>query len=782
MFVLFALACPISVAAVPYPPSEPGKLELDSPARKHLARFADVHPRLYVTADQWPVWRERIKTTHQALWKPVAERLDKYKASPPPGRRWGRGDGDHLAHLAFAWAMTEDPELLATAKKHLLALVAKDVWDPSTDLLHGHLLTGAAVAYDWLYPELTEQERSLVRTQLGKQAELQFRASTSGRGYWRNQFLQNHGHVNLAGLASAAAVLYGDDDRAEKWLALSDWFFRNVFAVSNPDGTSIEGLSYGAYALEYCLRYAELAKSLLGRDYYDCKWFRQWPEYLVHSTLPVMARHNWAMTFGDSPRAAESHLPVHTMFRIAAQYRDGRAQWIGQQLADMLGVGRSTHLCILWHDPTVKPIPREALPTLGHMTDTGQIMMRSGWGADAVMVGLRCGPWQGHAVDGKATRDLGAAHAHPDVNSFQIYGYGKWLAIDPGYTHLKRTPNHSTVLVNGAGQLGEGTEWFSSKDAQAHGHTAKILSAVNQPTHDYVAGDATGAYHPGLGLGRFVRHWLLIKPDVIVVVDDLRAEPTGVLQRHQWDQLDLQNMVVSQTPWPCVIPTAQRCQAGVLFNGAAGKYDIDVSYYDNQPGTGNYQLAVDDKVVAKWRNDVPETDLHTRVFRDVELKPGQRVAVQGRPIGADAKFTKLVICSRSQPRVPTFDWLLHAEPEAAVTQPAEQLVRINRDGVCLDVHLAGGDREQVEVGTWPVVRGSRMKSTQRLRVRPQLSDNSAVMVTVLHVKPEAAETLAEVGSQIDGRDVLVRFRRGDRDVSAKIRLDGHSAEVTTAAR
>ena len=116
-----------------------------------------------------------------------------------------------------------------------------------------------------------------------------------------------------------------------------------------------------------------------------------------------------------------------------------------------------------------------------------------------------------------------------------------------------------------------------------------------------------------------------------------------------------------------------------------------------------------------------------------------------------------------------------------MTQVTQQLVRINRDGVCLDVHLAGGEREQVEVESWPVVRGSRMRSTQRLRVRPKLSDHSAVMVSVLHVRPEAAEALADVGSQLDGRNVLVRFRRGDRDVSARIQLDDPAAEATMAA-
>ncbi|MFQ6049242.1 MAG: DUF4962 domain-containing protein, partial [Phycisphaerae bacterium] len=555
-------------------------------------------------------------------------------------RRWNRGDGNELAHLAFAWAMTQDGQLLAAAKRHLLALAERDVWDRKTDLLHGHLLCGAAVAYDWLWSELSQQERQKVARQLARQAELQFRASTVGRGWWRNTFLQNHGHVNLCGLAFAGAVLYGEEERAERWLALVDWFFSNVFKVSNPDGTSIEGLSYGAYALEFCLRYAELSRRLLGRDYYDSAWLKHWPEYLIHSTLPVMVKHNWAMTFGDSPRAAESHLPVHSMFRIAAEYRDGRAQWIAKRLLEVVGQFRSPHLCILWYDPSVEPIRRDRLASFWHLSDTGQVMMRSDWGPEAVMLGMRCGPWHGHRLDGQLSRDLGAAHQHPDINSFQIFAYGQWLAIDPLYTLWKRTSNHNTVVVNGFGQLGEAAQWFSGKDALTHRHRATVRRAESHASYDYVAGDATQAYHPGLGLKRFVRHIVFVKPDVFVMVDDLVAGPTGVLYRYQYDQLLLKNMGVWRNPWPCVGPTGRPCEAGLIFQHESGSYDIDFSYYDNSPGIGVYELLLGQKVVDRWRHNCQETDLHNRVFHGLQIGTGQYVGVRGRPMGPDAKFLK----------------------------------------------------------------------------------------------------------------------------------------------
>ena len=778
MLILLAVV-PMVLTTVPNPAAEPASLQLPAMSRQQLEPWTGVRPRLYLTAAEAAQWRTRINGSHKRLWDLFAREFDHMKTSQPPSRRWGRGDGNQLAHLAFAWMMTQDRDLLAAAKRHLLALAAMDVWDPDADLLHGHLLTGAAVAYDWLYGELTDAERATVRNALAREAQLQFEASTTGRGYWRNQFLQNHGHVNLAGLAFAAVALHGEDERTTQWLALADWFFENVFAVSNTDGTSVEGLSYGAYALEFCMRYAELAKRFLGRDYYaDNAWFARWPDYLIHSTLPVMSKRNWAMTFGDSPRAAESHLPVHTMYRIASRYSNGHAQWMGNALADMLGLHRSPHLCILWHDPSVKPIPRDQLPTMGHMTDTGQVMMRSGWGNDAVLMGLHSGPWQGHDLDGKVTRDLGTAHAHPDINSFQIYAYGQWLAIDPLYTYRKRTANHSTVLVNGAGQLGEGSLWFNAKDALTHSHTASVLTAESHADYDYVAVDGTGAYHPGLGLKRFVRHVVFVKPDVFVIIDDLQAKPTGVMMRYPWDTLELQAMATGGRNVPYAIPTAKQCQASLIFKGQASRYDIDVAYFDNSPGQARYELLVDDKVVSRWKNVRAEADLHIQVLRDVALTPGQRVAVRANPTSDTTKFAHMVLYDRQQPRAARFDWLLHAESDATVAQPSDGLVTIVQNGAALDVHLLAREAQKTTVSTWDVQLPASIPQTQRLAVQPTVTDNAAVVIAVLHARREKQPALAKVRLAGPGAEPVIEFIRDGQTVTVEVSPETRKVKVS----
>ena len=167
--------------------------------------------------------------------------------------------------------------LMRMAKHQLLDLSGGSQWDSEESLAYlvpSHFLFGIALGYDWLFSELTPQEKNQVATRLGKEAERQYQAIASGRIWWRNQYFQNHSHSNTCGLAFAAAALIGEDNRAARWLAVCDAFFQEVYKVMPQDGGSLEGYAYAGYGGEYLLKYAMLARDLLGKDYTVCPWMR----------------------------------------------------------------------------------------------------------------------------------------------------------------------------------------------------------------------------------------------------------------------------------------------------------------------------------------------------------------------------------------------------------------------------------------------------------------------------------------------------------------------------
>lgn len=504
----------------------------ERPAR--LDRWAGRHPRLFLTSDRIDRLREAAGSSHAAIWAMVREKAEAYRDRPPPAdferqqdmREAGRG----IPWQALTFLVGGDPAHLANVKRWILTLCGYPRWEINHSLAGGECLFGVALGYDWLYSHFTDDERALVRTKLAAQA----RAMRDGPPVHHDVWLANHNHVEHTGLAAAGFALFDEVPDAAGWIRQADLVYREFLHQASDDGSSTEGHQYWAYTTESALRYFELARDLLGTNYYDHPWLRRVAQFILHSTLPDFNSTQCVMTFGDAGRSFNSHGPTHLLYRVAAEYRDRHAQWLALEM-DRRGVGRGdfcTWANLLWYDPSLAPEPISRQPGLGRSEDIGWVTDRSNWSADAVMVGFKCGPMHGHKAQTLYDRQfreqrgsfksIGGGHGHPDVNSFQIYAHGKWLAIDPGYERPKQTRTHSTLLINGHGQLGEGQTWFDRDAVLAAGAKSALIRCEVQPTHDYLVGDAMNIYPAAAGVTRIHRHFLYLKPDLVVVLDDLR--------------------------------------------------------------------------------------------------------------------------------------------------------------------------------------------------------------------------------------------------------------------
>jgi hypothetical protein len=181
----------------------------------------------------------------------------------------------------------------------------------------------------------------------------------------------------------------------------------------------------------------------------------------------------------------------------------------------------SRWLNLLWYDPSIQPTPSNDLPTLHHFTNMDIVSARSDWSGDESLVVFKCGPFVGHKAVMQFNRDPGGGHVHPDANHFVIFGAGEWLVRDDDGRPKKWTGQHNTLLIDGRGQSGEGKMWFDGSELlllKARPHVVRVSST---PTLDYMVGDATDAYPRNIGLRYYVRHLLFLKPDVLIVVDDV---------------------------------------------------------------------------------------------------------------------------------------------------------------------------------------------------------------------------------------------------------------------
>ena len=160
---------------------------------------------------------------------------------------------------------------------------------------------------------------------------------------------------------------------------------------------------------------------------------------------------------------------------------------------------------------------------------TWESSRRTDWSGDESLVVFKCGPPLGHQAASEFRYDPGGGHVHPDANHFVLFAEGEWLIRDDGY-RAKATSQHNTLLVDGHGQLGEGAQWYDATPALLSGSRPSIVHAQSTPEFDHFAGDATQAYVPELGLTRYVRHVLFLKPDVLLIIDDIALDKPHALE------------------------------------------------------------------------------------------------------------------------------------------------------------------------------------------------------------------------------------------------------------
>jgi hypothetical protein len=301
-------------------------------------------------------------------------------------------------------------------------------------------------------------------------------------------------------------------------------------------------------------------------------------------------------------------------------------------------------------------------------------------------------------------------------------------------------------------------------EALRFGHHPEVVHSETTSAWDYVVGDVTRAYHPALGLMRFVRHLLFVKPDVLLVADDVALRSAGIV--HDFAPETLQTAGgLGHAPNGYVV--GPQGEAFLSFDGEPGNYRIAAVYLDNVPGAGRYSFAVDGEAVYSWTSRNEDVDDHLiAVSEPVALRRGSRVAFRAAPMPAGTRLVKMSVFSESVEAPREATWLLHFDPAVRVAERPDGLAATLGDAA-LDVHRLLPARAPLRWGRHavakPEVEPFTFRETTRVEIRPLFVGDEAFLLTLLQARDAAGPAIERIEATGTASRVQVRFALGGRE-------------------
>lgn len=506
------------------------------------------HPRLFLRPEDLPRLRALAQGAEAKRFAEIRKAADRAIAAGPTPEPTHRGsavnkeDAEAVKYwwpnreqtakacaeaenIAFTWMITGEKKYGEAARKWILHLASWDPDGPTNFRLNCEagkvMLYRPARAYDWAWDTLSEADRAQVRAVIQRRIADAWKSGevAGGTGHLSKPY-NSHGNRVWHKVGEAGLALLGEVPEAETWLDYAVNKFYGCYPVwADDDGGWHEGVAYWDGYMSKAVWWQQYAKSALNIDGLKKPFFAQIGDYPMYIAPP----HSPNVGFGDlsyHPLSASALNFMEYYCRMGGATPGSHASYWRWWLQQYGAKGETGIFGFLY----AANLP--ALPPAQPPTDLPPSKVFRGIGVASLHTTLLDSRDDVHFLM-KSSPFGTQSHGHNAHNSFQLNAYGDTLLPACTYRDLHGSKFHyqwvhstraqNGVLVNGEGQL--------PHSAAPNG---RISDFQLTPAWDYVCGDATDAY--GGRLTRARRLAVFLKPDVIVLCDDLAAREPATFQ------------------------------------------------------------------------------------------------------------------------------------------------------------------------------------------------------------------------------------------------------------
>jgi len=398
------------------------------------------------------------------------------------------------------------------------------------DFSDAKCMLGMALVFDTFYDKLGAAEKDILLK------AIQIRAKYFYQLYKNDietKILSGHfwQHI-LHFLFQTNLIIYNHVDESHDWLAYYyEIFFAKTPVLSGETGGWMEGLSYFTMNMETLLDIPFIVKSFTGYDFFQVHpFYKNMAPWLVYHVPPGSVGDGFAdnATHLYAPGAKYQAFALE----MAKLTQEPLFKWYADKCHEYEPLAISKEPTLRWFrlakSNLIAMPPKEEkyeFPLAKLFADggAGSMQTKAGKVEENLALFMRASPVgaYGHLLAEQNTFNI----SHKGKRIFFKTGY-KLGMDDPhrtGWSQLTKSANG--ILINGNGQV------ISTEG------NASFKRLLQGSTLAYVKSDASNAYKSAetkenFGVKKFIRHYLLLPPDIILIYDELESDKPA-----QWQWL-----------------------------------------------------------------------------------------------------------------------------------------------------------------------------------------------------------------------------------------------------